>query len=124
MDESLLLVGDLILFAGMPAIVLFTVLYGFRSKWREVLAGRSLFYMALSLTAIVLLAVWSRLSSIFDWPMPFREWVRMGVYTFTSLSLWRMVATLIRYQRLDREKKTREVSAKNMDDPRPEKETL
>lgn len=116
-DPTLALAGDLLLFAGFPAIILFTIFYGTRSKWRVVLAGRSMFYMSAALSAVILLVAYSRAATQFGWPFPYRGQIRLIVYLVISFAMWRQFFTLLRYQKKERKDEVSPVEAKNMDDP-------
>lgn len=89
-------VSTVMIFAGMPAILLFVIFYAARSPWRITAAGRAIMQLAVSLAAIYVLAGANGLFGN-DWPL--RGWVRLVIYTLTSFSLWRLFLTLRRIQR-------------------------
>jgi fatty acid desaturase len=93
--EILLIVGDWLLYAGLPAMVLFTILYGARSKWRQTKEGTAVFYLGLSITLIaihVAITLWLG-AGWFGY-----EYVRILIYGFFCLCAWRLFVTLVRSQ--------------------------
>lgn len=94
-DERLFMLGDLALLAGGPAIVLFVLFYGFRSRWEATAAGRSVMALAASLASIyVLIAVTVVLGT--EWEL--RGWARLVVFAATSTSMWVLFVNLLKAQ--------------------------
>lgn len=89
------LLGDFVLYAGTPAILLFVIFYGVRSDWRRLVAGRSLMYMSIAMLAIMTLAA---VTAILGPDFPFRPLIRFVVYAAMSITLWKMFYTLIKIQ--------------------------
>jgi hypothetical protein len=90
-QDTIYLVGDIVLLTAIPALALFVVFYYFGSPWRRLLVGRSLMYFATSLLAIcvtVTLSLW--LGSDYF----LREWVRLVGYALVSATTWRLFFTL------------------------------
>lgn len=95
-DDLIFRLGDVVLLLSTPAVVLFTILYGIRSRWRSTQPGRAVFYTALSFSLVLLLTLCTRWFGP-DWP--FRGWIRLVVYGFVTFSMWRQLITLVIYQR-------------------------
>ena len=75
--------GNILLYAGLPAIILFTLLYGLNSKWYKYPEGRAL--MAKS-TALALIGVLIAISLFLGPAYEYREVVRLLVYGFFFFS--------------------------------------
>lgn len=86
--------GDTFLFIGMAGVIVFTLLYGLRSRWFKYPEGRALFAKSLSLALVSGLAY--AFAAFGDYP--FRDWARLGVYSFFAVSSWWFVVALIRQQ--------------------------
>lgn len=83
------------LYAGMAGVVVFTVLFGLRSRWWAYPEGRALMAKSASLAGITSLTV---LYYLLGPDYPGREWVRLGVYGFFFASQWWLVVVLLRRQ--------------------------
>jgi hypothetical protein len=93
--HHLLAFGDALLIAGSPAIILFVIFYWRRSPWRTLLAGRSLMYLAMAMSGVLL----SNLAAVeFGADYPGRPLVRIVVYGTMSVMTWRLLFTLLRIQ--------------------------
>lgn len=92
--ETLNAVANWVLLSGFPAIVLFVLLYN-RSEWRSTPVGRSLMYQGLAMCLVVTIV----LLSLFFQDYPGRPLVRILGYAAFSVTLWRMVFTVVAYQR-------------------------
>lgn len=90
--------GNLLLFIGMGFIIIFTILYGVRSRWFRYLEGWALMSRSTSLSLISVLTgtvlVWGRWEGI--------EVVRVFIYFFFMASSIFSVGVLVRRQHLDR----------------------
>lgn len=92
--------GDWALLLACPGVLLFTILYGVRSRWRSTDAGRSVFWLALSLSALTVLVFWAALDRANHWNTDSARVVfRLLAYSFVLVASWRLVYTLSRYQR-------------------------
>lgn len=100
-SDTVMDLGDLLLLSGVPAIILFAVFYGVRSKWRSTNPGRSLFYMSVAMSVILILSAVTRYLGA-EWP--FREWIRLVIYGSVSVTMWRMFVVLLRTQAKSRDK--------------------
>lgn len=88
--------GNLMLYAGTPALLAFIILYSIRSPWRQYQAGRSVMYLALSLVLVLVFAI---VSVTLGMDFPFRDWIRLTLYGFVTFSMYRLLFSLIIVQR-------------------------
>lgn len=93
-DDRLFMLGDLVMFSGAPAIVLFVLFYGLRSRWERSAVGRSVFTLAASLAAVYILVGVTLLVGDF----PYRGWIRLVVYAAVSVAQWVLFVVLLRTQ--------------------------
>ena len=92
--DPLFMWGDLAMIAGAPAILLFVLFYGLRSRWEKSAVGRSVFTLAASLAAVyVLVGV-----TLWLGDFPGRGWIRLGVYSAVSTAMWVLFIVLLRTQ--------------------------
>lgn len=88
-------VGNALLLLSVIPLTLFVVLYVTRSRWRTLLAGRSLLYLSVALDAVLVQAA----ASVFlGLNYPFREEIRLVLYGSVLLAFLRMLQTLLRVQ--------------------------
>lgn len=95
MSVSLYVIGNILLLAAIPPANLFCVFYAWRSPWRELMAGRSLMYVFVALSATldqIALSVW--IGSEY----PGRYVIRILLYTAIAVTFWRMFWTLLHIQ--------------------------
>lgn len=91
--------GDVALLLATPAVVAFTIRYGVWSRWRSTSAGRSVFWLAVSLSMLVVLVFWAALDRLTGWDTGnVRIWFRFLAYAMVAVASWRLVYTLSRYQ--------------------------
>lgn len=100
-------VGDWLLVALTVAMCVFTLIYGFRSRWWTNVVGRIFFpekvVMCLVLTQVSLSAVTG--SNYLG-----RDWVRLTLYGLGALSLVGMTVVLVWIQQRERRRASEEVS--------------
>lgn len=92
---TLEMVGTLLLFLGLPGLILFTGLYAWRSAWTTTAAGRVIMQLAVSEIAVLLLAAGNAIYGT-DWPG--RGLVRTVLYLGMFVAFWRLPIVLLRIQ--------------------------
>ena len=92
---SLYLIGNLLLLAAIPPANLFVVFYALRSPWRETLAGRSLMYVFVAISATLDQIALSVLAGP---EYPGRFPIRVVMYGAIAFTFWRMFWTLLHIQ--------------------------
>jgi hypothetical protein len=90
--------GDLLLLIAAGVSWTFTILYGTRSRWRLLNAGRSLLYVMLSLSIVLT----QNALSVYFQNYFGRGVFRVDMYLCLSVALAAMLVTLWRIQRSDR----------------------
>ncbi|GAB2907138.1 hypothetical protein GCM10027047_01790 [Rhodococcus aerolatus] len=88
-------VGNALLLLSVVPLTIFVVLYVTRSRWRTLLAGRSLLYLSVALDAVLVQAAASVFLGV---NYPLREEIRLVLYGSVLLAFVRMLQTLIRVQ--------------------------
>lgn len=89
-------VGDALLVLCALAALTFAVLYGTRSRWSLLVAGRSLLYV---IAALSLVLVQNAAGAYFGLAYPGRDLIRLALYGGLLLTLANMVRTLLAIQR-------------------------
>lgn len=89
-DETLYVIGDLIMFTSIIGTLVFAGSYAFFFAWRKTAAGRSLMYFVLSLAAWAVQSFAARM----DPDYPGRGVTRIFVYSLIAVTVWRLVVTL------------------------------
>ena len=87
------LIADVLILASCVGTVGFAVSYVSFFAWRKTAAGRALLAFSLSLVSVILLAalaVWT------ENQYPFREYIRLTVYTGLAVTVWRLLFVLWR----------------------------
>jgi uncharacterized membrane-anchored protein len=87
--------ATIFLFAGLPALAAFVILYATRSPWRSTEPGRAVMYLASSLMVVYILAA---VNAIFGQDWPYRGVLRFLIYAVVSSTFYRLLFTLIRIQ--------------------------
>lgn len=90
--------GDLLLLIAAGVSWTFTILYGTRSRWRLLNAGRSLLYVMLSLSIVLT----QNALSVYFQNYFGRGVFRVDMYLCLSVALAAMLVTLWRIQRSDK----------------------
>lgn len=88
-------VADVLLLLALPPVILFIGFYGWRSPWRDLVAGRSLLYVLVALAAVLA----QNAASVFigsDYLG--RELIRVVLYGGLVVTLWRMLWVLLHLQ--------------------------
>jgi len=104
---TVLELGDVFLYGGFPAILVFTLFYGLRSRWWRYAEGRALLAKSASLVGItltVILATW--LGSDYTG----RPIVRLVSYAFFFVASWWFAVRLIISQHRSRQEERRLVA--------------
>lgn len=101
---SLYSVGNFFLYLGMAGVIVFTILYGFRSRWWRYIEGRALLAKSTTLAMISILTA----ATVYFGPDYWGRYViRLVVYGLFTISSWFFVAVLVRQQHraaVDRDK--------------------
>lgn len=106
LDTILQWAGDGALLIATPAVVAFTVRYGFWSDWRETAPGRAVFWLSAALSALVVLVVWAVVDRLTGWDTSaVRDVYRVLAYGFTMVACWRLLLTLLGVQRETRHRR-------------------
>lgn len=92
--------------------VLFAAIYVIRSPWEHSEVGR---IYALKSTLLALVMVQIALSVWISTEYPGRGWARLIIYTGGALAYIPMIASLVRHQRQDRDRVTRDLSEEDPD---------
>lgn len=91
------LIGSLILLAGLPGLLIFVILYAWRSPWRSNLGGRVIMQLAVTELAVLVLAggqaIWGT-----EWPG--RDWIRLFIYLAMFIAFWRLAYTVDKVQKM------------------------
>lgn len=104
--EAAKVAGDWAVLLAGPAIVGYTVLYGLRSRWQASSVGRSVFWLAASLSLLVVLLFWAVLDRIWQWHHDDARTVfRFFAYGVTAVACWRLLIVLWKAQRDDRRRR-------------------
>lgn len=99
MTEHLYAIGDALLVIAAVGAAVFAVSYASFFDWRKTPAGRALLYFVVSLVVVFVNNAAARLIGP---EYPFREWVRLAVYSAVTITIWHLVRVLWSNWRTDR----------------------
>lgn len=94
--SALDLIPNLIAATAFVGAVVFIAVYATRSKWRATAPGKALMYWVISFAGLILMNT----IHLYTGRYAGIEFVRIVVYTALTLSVWRLVFTLIRILRV------------------------
>ncbi len=87
------LIADLLILVAGVGTIVFSASYVSFFAWRKTQAGRALLQFSLSLNSVVMLAALARWT---ENEYAFREPIRVAVYLFLVITVWRLVYVLWR----------------------------
>ncbi|PPF64529.1 hypothetical protein C5E11_03820 [Clavibacter michiganensis] len=93
--SALDLIPNIIAGLAFVGAVSFILIYATWSNWRATAPGKALMYWVISFSGLILMNT----IHLYTGRYPGIEFVRIIVYTALTLSVWRLVATLIRITR-------------------------
>lgn len=91
-DETLFLVGDLVMFTAIMGAFVFAASYAIFFSWRKTHAGKALMFFVCSLLLWATQSFAARMNPDY-WGRPYS---RILVYALISVTVWGLVATLWR----------------------------
>lgn len=91
-EETLFIVGDLVMFSAVVGVLVFTLSYMLFFAWRKTHAGKALMYFTSSLALWAVQSFAARINPDY----PGRPWSRVVVYLLISVTVWGLVVTLWR----------------------------
>lgn len=98
------LIADWLLILSIPAVVIFTIMYGVRSRWHSSPAGRAVLYLSASLTTVSIIV---GLNLLFGPDWIGRELARLLAYAFVFFANWRLLFVLIETQKIQKREEQR-----------------
>lgn len=91
-DETLFMVGDIVMLTAITGVIVFAASYALFFAWRKTHAGRALMYFTSALAVWAVQSFAARLNPDY-WG---RAWSRVFVYLLISVTVWGLVVTLWR----------------------------
>lgn len=89
-DETLFLVGDIIMATAVAGVIVFAASYALFFAWRRTAAGKALMYFTGALAMWGIQSFAARMNPEY-WG---RAYTRIGVYALISVAVWGLVAAL------------------------------